>query len=72
MYETKSAPAPPYSSGTQTPISPSSPSLPISSRGKAVRPVPVGRMGLDLGLREVPRERLDLTLVVGEREVHYG
>ena len=27
MYETKSAPAPPYSSGTQTPISPSSASF---------------------------------------------
>ena len=30
MYERKSAPAPPYSSGTQTPISPSSPSDPSS------------------------------------------
>ena len=34
MYERKSAPAPPYSSGTQTPISPSSASFVKSSRGK--------------------------------------
>ena len=34
MYERKSAPAPPYSSGTQTPISPSSPSFAKSSAGK--------------------------------------
>ena len=34
MYERKSAPAPPYSSGTHTPISPSDASEPISSRGK--------------------------------------
>ena len=34
MYEMKSAPAPPSSSGTQTPISPSPPSLEKSSRGK--------------------------------------
>ena len=33
-YETKSAPAPPSSSGTQTPIRPSSPSFAKSSRGK--------------------------------------
>src|SRR5262245_30002008 len=34
MYERKSAPAPPYSSGMQTPIRPSSASFPNSSRGK--------------------------------------
>ena len=34
MYETKSAPAPPYSSGTQTPISPSSASFGKISAGK--------------------------------------
>src|SRR5262245_32771735 len=34
MYETKSAPAPPYSSGTQTPIRPSAPSFGMSSDGK--------------------------------------
>ena len=34
MYERKSAPAPPYSSGMQTPMKPSSASLPNSSRGK--------------------------------------
>ena len=34
MYERKSTPAPPYSSGTHAPISPSSASLPKSSRGK--------------------------------------
>ncbi len=34
MYERKSAPAPPYSSGTQAPISPSSASFANSSRGK--------------------------------------
>src|SRR5689334_16248021 len=33
-YERKSAPAPPYSSGTQTPMKPSPASLPNSSRGK--------------------------------------
>ena len=34
MYERKSAPAPPSSSGMQTPMKPSSASLPNSSRGK--------------------------------------
>ena len=34
MYERKSAPAPPYSSGIQTPSNPSSASFPISSGGK--------------------------------------
>ena len=34
MYERKSAPTPPYCSGTQTPIRPSSPSFPYSSAGK--------------------------------------
>ena len=34
MYERKSAPAPPSSSGTHTPIRPSSPSFAKSSRGK--------------------------------------
>ena len=34
MYERKSAPAPPYSSGTQAPIRPSSASFAKSSRGK--------------------------------------
>ncbi len=33
MYERKSAPAPPYSSGTQTPIRPSAPSFEKSSAG---------------------------------------
>ncbi len=70
MYERKSAPAPPYSSGMQTPISPSSASFPYSSRGKRVLAVPGRRVRLDLGLREVAGERLDLALVVGQLEVH--
>ena len=70
MYERKSAPAPPYSSGMQTPMKPSSASLPNSSRGKPCRPVPVGGVRLDLRLRELPRQRLDLPLVGGKLEVH--
>ena len=70
MYETKSAPAPPYSSGTHTPISPSSASLAKSSRREAVLTVPVGGVRLDLGLRELPRQRLDLPLLGGQLEVH--
>ena len=35
MYERKSAPAPPYSSGTQTPIRPSSPSFVSNEGGNA-------------------------------------
>ena len=37
MYERKSAPAPPSSSGTQTPSSPSSPSFATTSRGSGAR-----------------------------------
>ena len=32
--------------------------------------VPLGRVRLDLGLRELARERLDLLLVGGQLEVH--
>ena len=70
MYERKSAPAPPYSSGTQTPISPSSASFAKSSRGKRCSRSQCGRVRLDLGLRDVARERLDLPLVGRQREVH--
>ena len=38
--------------------------------GKVVLAVPLGRVRLDLGLREFARERLDLLLVCGEVEVH--
>ena len=37
---------------------------------EAVLAIPVGRVRRDLRVRELPRERLDLALVVGEREVH--
>ena len=50
-YERKSAPAPPYSSGTQTPSSPSSASVPSSCARESVRPIPLGGVRLDLGAR---------------------
>ena len=70
MYERKSAPAPPSASGTQTPIRPSSAELREHLAREAVLAIPVGRVRRDLRVRELPRERLDLALVVGEREVH--
>ena len=71
MYERKSAPAPPYSSGTQTPISPSSASFAEDLLREAVLAVPLGRVRLDLGRGELSRERLDLPLLGAELEVHY-
>ncbi len=70
MYERKSAPAPPCSSGTQTPSSPSSPSLSSSARGNAVRAVPLRGVRLDLRVREVAGDRLDLPLLRCKLEVH--
>ena len=72
MYDTKSAPAPPYSSGTQTPMSPRSPSFASSSRGKPWSRSHFGRVRLDLGVRELPRQRLDLVLLRRQLEVHGG
>ena len=46
--------------------------LPVELGGEAVLAVPGGRVRLDLGLREVARERLDLPLVVRQGEVHRG
>ena len=46
--------------------------LPVQLGGEAVLPVPGGRVRLDLGLRDLPRERLDLPLVGRELEVHRG
>ena len=69
MYETKSAPAPPYSSGTQTPISPSSASFANNLAREAVLAIPLGGVRLDLLLREVARERLDLALLRTQLEV---
>ena len=70
MYERKSAPAPPSSSGTQTPISPSSPSFANTSPREGVIAVPAGRVRRDLGVRELPGESLDGALLGSEREVH--
>ena len=70
MYERKSAPAPPSSSGTQTPISPSSPSCANTSPGEGVPAIPAGRVWRDLGVRELAGERLDGALLGSEREVH--
>ena len=72
MYETKSAPAPPYSSGTQTPISPSVAQLREQLSRKSVCPVPLRRMRLDLRGRELARQRLDLLLLRRQLEVHGG
>ena len=44
--------------------------LPVQLRREAVLPIPGGRVRLDLGLREVSRERLDLPLVSRQLEVH--
>ena len=38
--------------------------------GKMMLAIPLGRMRIDLGLREIARERLDLPLVLSEVEVH--
>ena len=54
-YERKSAPAPPYSSGTHTPISPSSASFGEQLVGEAMLAIPVGRVRGDLGLGELAR-----------------
>ena len=70
MYERKSAPAPPYSSGTHTPISPTSASRREDLLREAVLAVPVGRVGRDLGVRQLARERLDLLLLRCQLEVH--
>ena len=70
MYERKSAPAPPYSSGTQAPISPSSASFAKTLAREAVLAVPVGRVRLDLRVGEVAGERLDLLLLRRQLEVH--
>ena len=70
MYERKSAPAPPSSSGTQVPMRPSS-SEPGEDLGrKTVLPIPRRGVWRDLGFRELARERLDPSLLVGEGEVH--
>ena len=65
MYETKSAPAPPCSSGMHTPMSPSSASLAKTLAREVVLAIPLGRVRLDLGVGEVARERLDLPLLGG-------
>ena len=39
---------------------------------KPVLAVPFGRVRSDLGIRVLPREGLDLPLLLGEREVHGG
>ena len=70
MYERKSAPAPPYSSGTHTPISPRLAELHEELTGKGVRPIPRGGVGLDLDARDVPGECLDLALLRCQLEVH--
>ncbi len=70
MYERKSAPAPPYSSGTQTPINPTSASLAKTSSREAVLAVPVGRVRRDLGVRQLAGERLNLLLLRRQLEVH--
>ena len=72
MYETKSAPAPPCSSGTHTPISPSSPIRPQELAREAVVAIPRGCVRLDLGRRELARQRLDLALLRRQLEVHGG
>ena len=72
MYERKSAPAPPYSSGTHTPISPSRRERADQLARKAVVAVPRGGMRFDLGACEVAGERLDLALLRRELEVHGG
>ena len=70
MYERKSAPAPPYSSGTQTPIRPELGELREEVAREVVVAIPGGRVGLDLRLGDLACERLDLALVGAEREVH--
>ena len=71
MYERKSAPAPPYSSGHADAHQPELGELAEELLREAVLAVPLGRVRLDLGLRELARERLDLPLLGGELEVHY-
>ena len=72
MYERKSAPAPPYSSGTHTPIRPSSPSFVSNVARKRVCAIPLSGVRLDLRGREIAGERLDLPLLRRELEVHGG
>ena len=72
MYERKSAPAPPYSSGTQTPIRPSSASDADQLARETVVAIPGRGVRFDLGLREIAGERLDLALLRRELEVHGG
>jgi hypothetical protein len=61
MYDRKSAPAPPYSELGE---------LREQLAREAVLAVPLGRVRLDLGVREVARQRLDLALLRAELEVH--
>ena len=63
-------PAPPYSSGTHTPISPSSASFGKELVGEAVVAIPRRGVGDDLGLGQLAGEPLDLPLIGGELEVH--
>lgn len=46
--------------------------LPVQVGGEAVLAIPGGSVRLDLGPCEVAGKRLNLALVVGEREVHEG
>ena len=70
MYDMKSAPAPPCSSGTQTPSRPELRELVEQLAREPVRAIPLGRVRLDLGGGELARDRLDLALLRRELEVH--
>ena len=69
-YETVSPPAPPYSSGIGSPISPSSPSSATSSYGKARLAVELLGDGRDALARELAHGVADELLLLGEVEVH--
>ena len=65
MYERKSAPAPPSSSGTQTPIKPSSPSFEKTARGNVWSRSQVAACGAISRAGECASELLDLALLGG-------
>ena len=71
MYERKSAPAPPYSSGTHTPIRPELAEPCEHLAREAMLAIPLGRVRRDLRIGELARERLDLALLPRQLEVHF-
>ena len=70
MYDSVSAPTPPYSSGTSMPAKPSSPICLNTSRGKCSLSSHSCGVRLQLARGEVAGEVADLLLFVGQVEVH--